>query len=358
MEKRGGYAADDDETLTIKGPGTLYTTHLDLNAEGDYVTITRSDSPADWKDVTLTGNYSACIRMASLEGIYMDKNLASDSAEGGTTARSSTHTSEETQNHQGPTQGSASNPNNQLCHDVLTGKVLGPAPIQIPDGDTSVAFVAGDASAYALTDFADGFTLQYVYDDWYVADVDTSASSLTIGSCTAAGISTGSGAGPDATPSEAFFVDADLNRRSISGKVYASGGGDSYKVILEKVQAPGTWGFMLDDNAVIFGPKDTWGHESSALPYYASGGSTGTDAPSNLIDQGEGSSAGGDKPDPTPNATPGTGGATPESAGGPLSHAGTGGLVNTAGGGPVGARAFNKHGDVIPGSARGNHPDY
>ena len=124
----------------------------------------------------------------------------------------------------------------------------------------------------------------------------------------------------------------------------------SCQVILEKVQAPGTWGFALDDNAILFGPRDTWGHEGSALPYYASGGSTGTDAPSNLIDQGEGDSTGGTEPDPS--------GDPPASAGGPLSHGGTGGLVNTAGGGPPGARVFNKHGDVIPASARGEHPDY
>jgi hypothetical protein len=108
--------------------------------------------------------------------------------------------------------------------------------------------------------------------------------------------------------------------------MFASGGTGaiSYKVVLEKVQASGTWGFLLDDNSVLSGPKDTWGRNSAELPYYASGGSTGTDAPSNLIDQGEGDTS----------------------------------LTNTAGGGPVGARAFNKHGDVIPGSARGNHPDY
>lgn len=91
---------------------------------------------------------------------------------------------------------------------------------------------------------------------------------------------------------------------------------------------------MLDDNAISFGPRDTWGHEGSALPYYASGGSTGTDAPSNVIDMGEGDSTDGPLPDPTPNDH--LGGVAPASAGGPLKQAGTGGLINTAGGGPVG----------------------
>ena len=217
------------------------------------------------------------------------------------------------------------------------------------------------ASTYAETDFADGFTIQYVYDDWYVADMSTSGASITLGSCTVddLGDNTGTGTTPDEAPANAFFVDVDLNRLSIQGNVYATASTSTqFKVILEKVQAPGTWGFLLDDNAILFGPRDTWGHQNSALPYYASGGSTGTDAPSNLIDQGEGDSAGGDEPNPNPNATPGTGDDPPESAGGPLSHQGTGGLVNTAGGGPAGARVFNKHGDVLPGSARGMHPDY
>jgi hypothetical protein len=344
MEKRGGYATSDAATISLKGPGTLYTTHLDLNAEGDYVSV--SSTGDDWTDVKLTGNYSACIRMASLEAVYTDTNLASGSAEGGSTARTSTHDTEETQNHAAP-QGTA-DPNNRLCHDVLTGKVLGPAPVQL-DNDATVEFVAGAESTYSTGNFADGFTLQYVYDDWYVQDTTTPPTGCSL---TLAG---GSATGPQTAPTNAWFVDEDLNRRSISGKMHAEGGGGTgYKVILEKVQAPGTWGFLLDDNAVVFGPKDTWGHEGSALPYYASGGSTGTDAPSNLIDQGEGDSTGGTKPDPTTN----DGSGAPASAGGPLDHAGTGGLVNTAGGGPVGARAFNKHGDVIPGSARGNHPDY
>lgn len=69
LSQRGGYALGD-ESVTIKGPGTLYTTHLDLNPEDDYVEVSRADTPADWKDVRLTGNYSACIRMAGLEGVF------------------------------------------------------------------------------------------------------------------------------------------------------------------------------------------------------------------------------------------------------------------------------------------------
>ena len=62
--------------------------------------------------VILTGNYSACIRMASLESIYMDNNLAPGSQPGDNEGRVSMHTTEETQNHQ-----------DDLCHNVLTGKV-------------------------------------------------------------------------------------------------------------------------------------------------------------------------------------------------------------------------------------------
>ena len=118
------------------------------------------------------------------------------------------------------------------------------------------------------------------------APVKVSTPSLLPGGCTVSGVDTltSGSATPDSGAPSAYFVDADLRKLSISGTVHASGGGgDGYKVVLEKVQAPGTWGFALDDNAIIFGPHDTWGHESSSLPYYASGGSTGTDAPSNLI---------------------------------------------------------------------------
>lgn len=49
LEKRGGYASSDDATITLRGPGTLYTTHLDLNAPADYVSV--SSSGDDWTDV-------------------------------------------------------------------------------------------------------------------------------------------------------------------------------------------------------------------------------------------------------------------------------------------------------------------
>ena len=93
---------------------------------------------------------------------------------------------------------------------------------------------------------------------------------------------------------------------------------------LEKQSAPGAWGFLVDDDALVYGPRDTWGHNGAELPYYASGGSTATDAPSNLINTGEGETD----------------------------------IERTAGGGPPGARVFNKHGDTIPGSVRGEHMDY
>ena len=91
----------------------------------------------------------------------MDKNLAPGSAVGVNEDRVSTHTTEETQNYQ-----------DDLCHNVLTGKVLAPAPIAIPDGGASVTFTAaGDSGLIGAVPLADGFTLQYVYDDWYYLDM-------------------------------------------------------------------------------------------------------------------------------------------------------------------------------------------
>jgi hypothetical protein len=420
ISQRGGYS-EGTSTMTIRGPGTLYTTHLDLytrsaRADDDHVSIENyQGSDKDWTDVKLTGNYSACIRMSDLEKIYMDKNLAPGTDNVPNDGyHTSNHNTEETQNNQAPQGGT--NPNNQLCHDVLTGKVLNPAPIVIPTGSVDVKFVAkaGESgSSYSTSNFADGFTLQYVYDDWYYTDITTEDSSYTFGECDAveltecgAGDGTGSGTNsasqgavssstsgidlsgtgsgslncgsgtgtpPGSTPTDAWFVDADLRPRNIEGLMHVTGDGPQYKVYLEKVQQPGTWGFLLDDNAILFGPKDTWGHKGSRLPYYASGGSTMTDAPSNLIDQGEIDSLNGGLPDPTPNNLNGVGGSFDTTDSGEpagtndmpssgndanMDHQGTGGLINTAGGGPVGSRAFNKHGDVIPGSARGMHPDY
>lgn len=125
----------------------MYTTHLDLNTDSDYLTL----SGTGIRTVTLTGNYSACIDQANLETVYMDKNLAPGSAEGGSTARTSTHDTEETQNEQ-----------DDLCHNVLTGKVLGPAPVVLPSGSFSLALTVGSGAAPA-----DGFSLEYVIDDWY-----------------------------------------------------------------------------------------------------------------------------------------------------------------------------------------------
>ena len=89
IENRGGYGDDEDADLLLHGPGTLYTTHLDLEAEVDYLTITDDDGDV----VKLTGNYSACINQASYEETYMDLNLAP-----GTHTYSSDHDTEETQN--------------------------------------------------------------------------------------------------------------------------------------------------------------------------------------------------------------------------------------------------------------------
>merc|ERR1719183_3401154 len=108
----------------------------------------------------------------------------------GANYHTSDHNTEESQNHQGrqsntpqgagTTEQGVESKNNQLCHDVLTGKVLNPAPLQIPLGSVSVSAVFGATgddrnSAYKLQNFANGFTLQYVYDDWYYADVTSDA---------------------------------------------------------------------------------------------------------------------------------------------------------------------------------------
>lgn len=160
LEKRGGFASADATSYVLQGPGTLYTTFLDLrpvSPNPNYIGITSANS--DFPSVTLVGNYSACIRMRTgLESIYMDKNLAPGSAEGGNTARTSTHNTEETQAA-------------ELCHDVLTGKVLPPAPITVPNEGVTISFVVGwdntQEEAYELFDLGEGYTLQYVYDDLY-----------------------------------------------------------------------------------------------------------------------------------------------------------------------------------------------
>lgn len=266
--KRGGYSEADAVTYSVQGPGVLFVTHLDLWPEVDMIKVS-GDTNADWKDVYLTGNYSACIRSANLEELYMDKNLAPDSAEGvdpPMAARTSTHETEETQNHQSP-QGTTDPVLNSLCHDILTGKVLGPQPIQITDqADIEVIIPSLPIPSLSEADqpkrdysdgtFSDGYTLQYVYDDWYYVDTIPNAGGgdeiyldgCTVGDASIGGGSElidaigGNGLPPEVAPTAAWFVDENLNPRVIAGKMYAEGGSNSYKVVLEKIRAPGTWG--------------------------------------------------------------------------------------------------------------------
>lgn len=93
-----------------------------------------------------------------------------------------------------------------------------------------------------------------------------------------------------------------------------------YIAYLHKISAAGTWGFLLYGDDVVNGPRDTHGHKEAPLPYYPSGGSSYTEAPGYV-------------------------GASLHVAAMPL------------GAGPPGPRVFNKHGDIISGSARGMHPD-
>lgn len=76
----------------------------------------------------------------------------------------------------------------------------------------------------------------------------------------------------------------------------------------EELEAPGRTGYFLSDAVqTVIGPRDTWGREGAALPYYPTGVSTGTEAPF-LI-----------------------------------------------GGGPVNARGYFNHGDPIPATSRGSY---
>lgn len=121
--------------------------------------------------------------------------------------------------------------------------------------------------------------------------------------------------------------------------------------MLERVRPAGSWGYKLDADSVVFGPKDTWGHNGAELPYYGSGGSTGTEAPANVGGGGdEGNIPDGFNHRKLQAYTYSDGYMNYGSSYDPSTY-------NT-GGGTLGARAYNKHGDVIPHSARGMHADY
>ena len=149
-------------------------------------------------------------------------------------------------------------------------------------------------------------------------------------------LSSESGLPPSSAPVHVYFRDSDLNKLKIEGDIEIQSSGSTgatetgYLIVLEKFEPAGRWGYQLGQLAnsaefsetertrdnlpygeyTVYGPRDSWGQNGAELPYYPTGGSTNTEAP-RLI-----------------------------------------------GGGPAGARVFNKHGDVIPGTARGMHPDY
>jgi len=384
---RGGYDNDQSDELALTGPGTLYTNHLDIEPRVDYLEVTDTDGDV----VVLTGNYSACVRTRtggyrpageasnSLESRYMDLNLSpgnqySEAAAGNYGTSGDYHTTEETHNIQ-----------DDLCHDILTGKLLMPAPISI-GATATLKFVSGDAasrsttggainpnvagsdndgtstytgtsnSGSTLTNYYEGFELVMMYDDVYTTDVTTSLDYICVKMENAAptaafitanpavavadaldGRSSGvQGTPPDSTPSRVYFRDEDLTKLKISGTIEIEAGDTSgdfqtgYTIQLEKYEPAGRWGYALGQlvdphefdataeyregldygETTVYGPRDTWGQNGAPLPYYPTGGSTGTEAPKLL------------------------------------------------GGGPAGARIFNKHGDVVPMSARGGNPDY
>lgn len=128
IRNRGGYSQGEAQALALDGPGTLYTVHLDIEPRDDFLKLT----DADGKDVILTGNYSACLRTrTSLETSYMDENLAP--GQHYSESFDDYHATEETQNHQ-----------DDLCHNVLTGKLLMPAPVAVPSGAVLTWFSDND----------------------------------------------------------------------------------------------------------------------------------------------------------------------------------------------------------------------
>jgi hypothetical protein len=107
-------------TLTLTGPGTIYTEFLDLPDDGSYLKITDDED----QEVKLMGWYSTCFGSANRQDTVLQDDR---------------------------------------CHDVLTGKILPPAPINIPVGDHTLTFVTngGDGQMH------DGFKLYYLIDDFY-----------------------------------------------------------------------------------------------------------------------------------------------------------------------------------------------
>jgi hypothetical protein len=63
-------------------------------------------------------------------------------------------------------QDALQNVEGSLCHNILTGKVLPPAPVDVPKGDLTL-WLKTDADMVA-----EGFTFVWKSDEWYEGDVD------------------------------------------------------------------------------------------------------------------------------------------------------------------------------------------
>ena len=200
-------------------------------------------------------------------------------------------------------------------------------PIDIPQGDLTL-WMNTDATVEA-----EGFTFVFATDEWYEGDMQCggvvpgdecdgvtviSVYGETWASTFPDPIFPGDDkiAGDSFThihrndrPISAYCNDVELERGSFRCEVVITADEPSsfatkYVAYRIKILAPGQWGFMMEDDATIYGPKDT-----NPIPYYAAGGSTGTAAP------------------------------------------------DLGGGGPPGPRVYNRHGQIVPGSSRGMHPD-
>lgn len=298
IKERGGYGGLGSATVHLLGPGTLHVTHLDIQPSRDFLEIPDSQNHM----VFLTGNYSSCLRSGGLESVYTDKNLAPATHLYSIVPGGDYHTTEETQLKQG-----------DLCHDVLTGKLLLPAPVDVPaEGRTLRWYSDGSSdggegnegadgpSHDSVDDFFEGYELKYQLEDTAIEDVSCPSGTLSLGITTkddptpvfqAVGVENLSTGGkksvqqaPDSVPLGLYFRDEDPRHLRIRGKVYVKPGiteralhhngtrlidsaplPHSYTITLEKFSPKGHWGFNLGAESVVFGPRDNYDGEPDAL---------------------------------------------------------------------------------------------
>ena len=119
-------------------------------------------------------------------------------------------------------------PKDDLCHNVLTGKVLPPAPIGIPSGGSNTLNFVSNAAGGTN---GEGFTLYLVYDDYYTADVSCTgcdgfgvahASCATdYTSVSSADSTSGSGSTPpDSKAGNAVHIDNNTAKQTIGGQIF------------------------------------------------------------------------------------------------------------------------------------------